>query len=95
MQAITVNHPDFAVLTVNLDEPRQSVVEAYLRRLNIKNLPLLLDPLSRSLKAYGVHEGLPWTFIIDRDGHMRGYMKGAAEWGKAKGINLIRHYLDE
>lgn len=90
-----IGHADFSVVTVNLDETNRSKIAAFFDRLNLKSLPLLSDPLLKSIDSYGIREGLPWTFLIDRKGLIRGYLMGAAHWLSPEGQSLIRYYLDE
>lgn len=90
-----VDNSNFKVLTINLDNAKPSIIASYFKRLNIKTLPLLRDPLGRSMDAYGIHEGLPWSFLIDRQGNVQGYMMGAAEWMAPEGQSLIDYYLNE
>ena len=75
-----VDNANFKVLTVNLDNAKPFIIEEYLKRLGIQSLPLLRNPLWYSFDAYGIHEGLPWSFLIDQRADIQGYMMGAAEW---------------
>ena len=90
-----VDNANFKVLTVNLDNAKPSIIGAYFNRLGIQSLPLLRDPLGHSFDAYGIHEGLPWSFLIDQRGHIQGYMMGAAEWVAPEGRSLIDYYLNK
>jgi len=84
---------DLAVLSVAVDKDGVRQVIPYLKRLGIDNLPALTDPIGRIIEAFEVHEGLPWTFIIDRAGGTRGYLMGAADWDSAAARDLLKYYL--
>ena len=84
----------FTVVTLSVDEGGAENVFKYLKRLKIRNLPVYLDPAGRTAEAIEVHEGLPWSFIIDHRGLLMGYMKGAADWPSKEGRALIRYYTD-
>lgn len=86
---------DFTVLTLSVDAAGSSQVLPYLRRHNIRNLPALMDPAGRAAAAFGVGEGLPWSFIIDRRGRLRGYLMGAADWDSAAARRLVKYFLAE
>jgi len=66
----------------------------FLKRLGIGALPVYLDPAGRIIEALQVHEGLPWTFVIDHRGRVSGYLKGAADWASPEARALIRYYVD-
>jgi len=86
---------DFAVVTVSIDEDGVKAVKRYFKRLKIKNLPAFTDPLARSVDAFNIENGFPWTFVIDRDGRLQGYIKGAAKWDDPDGKKLIRYFLEK
>jgi len=90
-----IGHADFEVVTVNLDDAEPSLIARYFERLGVSRLPHYSDPSDRSVISYEIREGLPWSFLIDRKGFIRGYMMGAAEWLTPEGQSLITHYLDE
>ncbi len=83
---------DFQVLTLNVDEGNRANVERYFKRLGIVNLPLLFDPAGRAPDAFKIHKGLPWTFVIDRNGLVRGYVMGLAEWDSKAARRLLGYY---
>ncbi len=59
------DHDDFAVLTINIDQPSESV-PPFVRK-NGYRFPVLLDSDNRVSSAYDVR-GIPANFIIDRAG---------------------------
>lgn len=90
-----IGHTNFKVVTVNLDDAGPSIIARYFERLGVNSLPRYSDPSDRSIRSYEIREGLPWSFLIDRKGLIRGYMMGAADWLTPEGRSLIAHYLDE
>src|SRR5690349_3931467 len=58
---------DFAVVALSSDKQGRSLVEPFLAKLGVKNLPMYLDTsggVNRALKT----RGLPTTLLIDREG---------------------------
>ena len=90
---VMLGREGLSVVPVNLDENGHRVAQPYFERLGIRNLPLLLDPAGDSATLYGLREGLPWSFLVDRQGLMQGYLMGAADWTGEDGLALLRHYL--
>jgi len=82
----------FSVVSLSVDEGGARKVLSYLERLKIKNLPQYLDPAGRTAAALGVGGGLPWTFLINPQGLIMGYMKGAADWESPAARKLIEYY---
>lgn len=82
----------FTVAAVSVDARGADDVSPYLERLGITGLPVYLDPAGRTAEALGVYGGLPWTFVIDHEGRVMGYVMGAADWGSKEAEALVRHY---
>ncbi len=82
----------FTVVSLSVDRGGAKDVLPYLKRLGITRLPVYLDPAGRTAEAIEVHEGLPWSFIIDHRGRVMGYLKGAGDWESDEGLALIRYY---
>jgi len=80
------------VMPINLDTDSR-LARPYYERLGIRHLPLYLDPHGNTATAFGLREGLPWNFLIDRESMIQGYLMGAANWTDPDGIRLLRHYL--
>lgn len=78
---------------VSVDSKGMAKVAPFVARLDLKNLTVLTDPAGRIDDALDIREGLPWTFVIDRQGRVRGYLMGAADWDSAAGRALLDHYL--
>ena len=90
----TLGDDRFTVIALSVDAGGADHVTPYLNRLGVQGLPVLLDPIGRIAEALGVNHGLPWSFLIDHQGRVMGYMKGAAEWNAAEGRALIRYYVE-
>jgi hypothetical protein len=80
-----VDKVNFKVLTVNLDNAKPSIIKEYLKRLGIQSLPLLRNPLGYSFDAYGIYEGLPWSFLIDQRAYIKGYIDGSCGMNGTRG----------
>ena len=85
----------FSVLPLAVDDADMATLQTFFRRLHIKLLSPLSDPAGRAATAFGAYDGLPWTYIIDRQGKLRGYMPGAADWNSADGRALLNYYLSQ
>jgi thiol-disulfide isomerase/thioredoxin len=84
--------PDFAVLAISVDRQGLSIVEPFLQRIGLKQLPIYLDRSGASMRAFAVR-GLPTTMLIDRDGNDVGRLEGMADWDSPAAEALIRHYI--
>ena len=84
---------NFTVVTVSVDEDGLRQVRRYFDRLKIRHLPRHMDPAGRMAAAFGVREGLPWSFIIDRQGRTQGYLLGSADWDSEAARTLLNYYI--
>jgi thiol-disulfide isomerase/thioredoxin len=83
----------FTVVALAIDEGGAKAVAAYLKKLKLDTLPVYLDPAGRILDALKVGNALPLSVVIDHQGRMMGYMKGAADWSSPKAKALIGYYI--
>ncbi|MDA1091149.1 MAG: TlpA disulfide reductase family protein [Proteobacteria bacterium] len=83
----------FTVVALSIDDGGAAVVSRYLRRNGLENLPAYLDPAGRVLTALNVGTSLPVSFLIDHQGRVVGYMKGAADWSSPQAKALIDYYI--
>lgn len=58
-------NPDYEIVSISVDDDRASA-ESAATQLKVP-FPVLLDPTSRTLQAYGV-DAIPALFVIDKDG---------------------------
>ena len=49
-------------------------------------------PPGHTAKTIEVHEGLPWSFIIDHRSQVMDYLKNADDWESDEGLAFIRYY---
>jgi thiol-disulfide isomerase/thioredoxin len=83
---------DFTVLAISVDRQGLPVVEPFLERIGLRQLPIYLDRSGASMRAFAVR-GLPTTMLIDRQGNELGRLEGMADWESPAAEALIRHYL--
>jgi len=78
---------DIAVLPLASDRGGASIVERFYREHHIARLPVLLDPKGAAAQAWGVN-GIPTTYVINKDGLEVARLEGGANWSGA--ADLIR-----
>jgi thiol-disulfide isomerase/thioredoxin len=85
---------DFTVLAVNEDRSGAEKAVPFLEKLGLKNLAVHVDKRMTLARRFGV-KGMPATFIVGRNGAVRGVLSGPAEWDSEEAKALIRYYIDE
>ena len=83
----------FSVVALSIDAGGASVVSKYLKQNGLDNLPTYLDPAARILTALKLGNALPISLILDHQGRVMGYMKGAADWSSPDAAALIKYYI--
>jgi len=83
---------DFAVLAISVDRQGLEIVQPFVERIGLKQLPIYLDRSGASMRAFTVR-GLPTTMLIDRDGREVGRLEGMANWESPAAEALIRHFM--
>ena len=81
-----------AVLAVSEDRGGNKSVEPFIAKLGLKSVKIYIDPKSEVGHAFGV-QGLPTSFIIDREGKVLGRVEGAAEWDSPKILRVLEPLL--
>lgn len=81
-----------AVLAVSEDRGGNKTVEPFIAKLGLKSVKIYIDPKSEVGHALGVR-GLPTSFVIDREGKVRGRVEGAAEWDSPKILGVLEPLL--
>jgi thiol-disulfide isomerase/thioredoxin len=71
-----------AVLPISMDRQGAPVVEAFYKKHDITDLPVLLDPKGNAAQTIGA-KGIPTTLIIDRKGMLVARLEGAVDWTSA------------
>jgi thiol-disulfide isomerase/thioredoxin len=77
------------VLPISSDRGGAAVVERFYAARGIKNLPVLLDPMSRLAHSLDVR-GIPTTLLIDKQGQELGWLEGAADWSSPDAVTVIK-----
>lgn len=93
-----LDHPDFVMLSVSVDEGGEEVVRSVLEQYSW-SFPVLLDASggsrrlsSRTGKAYGI-TGVPETFVIDRGGYIVRHESGPRTWSSSSQVGYFRRML--
>jgi thiol-disulfide isomerase/thioredoxin len=78
------------VLAISEDRGGSDVVAPFVAKLGLDKVKIYLDPKSTVTHAFAV-QGLPTSFVIDRDGQVLGKVEGGADWDSDK----MRAVLDK
>jgi thiol-disulfide isomerase/thioredoxin len=81
------------VVAISEDRGGSKAVEPLIAKLGLKSVKTYLDPKSTAERAFAV-QGLPTSFLIDREGKVLGRVEGAAEWDSPKLIETLKSFLD-
>ncbi len=85
---------EFQVAAISVDRQGLPVVDPFLDKIGIRQLPIYLDRSGASMRAFAVR-GLPTTILLDREGNEVGRLEGMAEWDSPAAEALIRHYIGD
>jgi len=83
-----------AVIAISEDRGGSKTVEPFIDKLGLKSVKVYLDPKSAMQRAFKV-EGLPTSFLIDREGRVLGRVEGAAEWDAPKLLQILKSFLGD
>jgi thiol-disulfide isomerase/thioredoxin len=83
-----------AILAISEDRGGGKAVAAFVAKLGLKVLKTYLDPESAVGRAFKV-DGLPTSFLIDRQGRILGRVDGEAEWDSPKMLAILDPLLSE
>jgi thiol-disulfide isomerase/thioredoxin len=81
-----------AVLAISEDRRGSEAVEPFLKKIGLKNLAIYLDVRNTAARAFGI-EGLPTSYLIDREGRIRVRVEGAADWDSPGMLARLEPYL--
>ena len=81
-----------AVVAISEDHGGSKAVEPFIDKLGLKAIKVYLDPKSLLEKAFKV-QGLPTSFLIDREGKVLGRVEGAADWDAPKLLEIIKSFV--
>jgi thiol-disulfide isomerase/thioredoxin len=90
--ARAVANEPLVVLPLSTDRGGAAVVTRFYQEHGITGLPVALDPKGAVTEAVGAR-GLPTTLIIDRAGHERARLEGAADWASAEARAAISKFV--
>jgi thiol-disulfide isomerase/thioredoxin len=82
------------VVAISEDRGGSKAVEPFLGKLGLKSVKTYLDPKSGVERAFEV-QGLPTSFLIDRQGKVLGRVEGAAEWDSPKLLETLKSFLGD
>ena len=85
------HYPDFAVLTVSIDQRGKPAVAQFMASKGY-NFPVLLDTSNVTSAAYGV-SGIPSTFVIGRNGQIIWNCVGALDWSNPSVRDALKKLL--
>jgi thiol-disulfide isomerase/thioredoxin len=83
---------DVVVLAISEDRGGSKVVEPFIEKLALKSVKFYVDPKSGAERAFKI-QGLPTSFVIDRQGNVVGRVEGAAEWDSPKMLDVLKSFL--
>ncbi|MBX6321024.1 MAG: TlpA family protein disulfide reductase [Rhodospirillaceae bacterium] len=84
-----VGGPDFTVVALSEDRQGISVIKPFYEKEAIGHLAIAVDDggaLARDLDV----QGLPTSFLIDREGRLIGRLTGPADWDSAEWTALVK-----
>jgi thiol-disulfide isomerase/thioredoxin len=97
---VTMADQGIRVVAISVDQGGRDVVARYVRTLNLRRLPVYVDP--EGLVAHSDRDnrrnapfalyGLPVTYVIDRAKRIVGYLPGAADWTLPAAQELLAYY---
>jgi len=85
---------DFAVVDIALDREGKAAVAPYFATNALTHLGIYLDPSGEAFRSWK-GEGVPTSFLLDREGRARGVMLGPAAWDSEAAQRLIRHAIGD
>ncbi len=88
----TLGGRGFQVVALSLDRNGRARVEPFLKKLDVRNLALYLDPSGTAMSALDI-KALPTTLLIGPDGQELGRVEGAVEWDSPAVVSFLRKHL--
>ncbi len=82
------------ILAISEDTRGEKAVAPFVAKLGLKAVKTYLDPKSAVAQAFKV-DGLPSSFLIDRNGRVLGRVVGEAKWDSPKMLAIIDPLLSE
>ena len=88
----TLGGADFTVLPLSIDHGGGPAVALFYAERELTHLGVYLDSRSAIADRMGV-DGVPTTFVIDRNGRLVGKLEGATDWDTPEALALLRGYI--
>jgi thiol-disulfide isomerase/thioredoxin len=82
------------ILAISEDSNGSKAVAPFAAKLGLKAVKTYLDPQSAVGRAFKV-DGLPTSFLIDRQGRVLGRVEGGAEWDSPKMLAILDPLLTQ
>jgi len=82
------------VVAISEDRGGSKTVEPFIGKLGLKSVKVYLDPKSAMERALKV-QGLPTSFVIDREGKVLGRVEGAADWDAPKLLAILKSFVGD
>lgn len=83
-----------AIVAISQDLGGSKAVAPFIADIGLKGVKIYLDPHNRVGHAFHV-DGLPTSFLIDRQGRVLGRVEGEADWDSPKMLAIINPLLPE
>jgi thiol-disulfide isomerase/thioredoxin len=80
------------ILAISEDMGGDKAVAPFVAKLGLKALKTYLDPKNAVGQAFKV-DGLPTSFLIDRQGRVLGRVEGEADWDSPKMLAVIKPFV--
>lgn len=84
---------DFEILAVSIDTQGAVAVAPFMAKYRL-NFPALLDPGGTIQRLYGIN-GIPASFIIDKEGIIVAKIIGFRDWATPEVIQLFRNLIQK
>ena len=81
------------VAAVSEDRAGAKLVGPFVAAMGLRQLKIYLDPKAGLGHAFNAR-GLPTSIVIDAEGRVVGRIEGAAEWGSAKMMDVLKPLLE-
>ncbi|MEX0877611.1 MAG: TlpA disulfide reductase family protein [Candidatus Spechtbacterales bacterium] len=81
----------FIILAVDVGEDKETV-EDFMQEFAL-TFPAFLDEDRETYKAFNKTNGIPQTYIIDRNGIVRFYLSGSTDWSTISGMGKLIEIL--
>ena len=78
----------FEIVAISIDRDKKEQVHRYIEEYDL-TFPVLLDPNQNVRKDYFIL-GLPTSYLIGKDGKLKGFISGAREWNSVEAKQMFQ-----